>query len=174
MILGEHEAAQFRSKMPGDAGRQWRCHGCAVRRLPALATEIHDMRTDHQVLHHKIRVPFEARPLRRSCDLDGPLLMDRQLRRLAALRRVSPPAVRGVFGSVALVHPAGFDVRPPRPAFEAGDLVALRCNRSPAARPLLQTASAPSSSNHPAKNHQGSAGGTIPTRNLTRASLGIL
>jgi hypothetical protein len=30
-----------------------------------------------------------------------------------------------------LVHPAGFDVRPPRPALEPGDLVALRRNYSP-------------------------------------------
>src|SRR5260221_3423394 len=64
---------------------QRRRHGCAVRRLPALAAEIHDLRADHQVLYDKIRVAFEARTLRRRCDLDGPLLVDRKLRRLAAL-----------------------------------------------------------------------------------------
>src|ERR1700683_2662088 len=48
---------------------------------------------------------------------------------LLPFRRVSPPAVRGVFGSVALSIPLGLIF--PRPAFEAGDLVALRCNRSP-------------------------------------------
>ena len=60
MILGEHEAAQLWPKMSVDAFRQRRRHGCALRSLPALATEVHHMRTDHQVLHDKIRVAFEA------------------------------------------------------------------------------------------------------------------
>ena len=131
MILGEHEAAQFRAKMPVDAGRQRRRCGRAVRRLPALATEIHHMRTDHQVLHHKIRVPLEARTLRRRCHLDGSFLVDRQLRRLAALPERLASRRRRRFRLGRLVHPAGFDIRPPRPALQPGDLVALRRNCSP-------------------------------------------
>jgi hypothetical protein len=60
MILSEHEATQFRPKMPVDAVRQRRRDGCAVRRLPALAAKIHHLRADHQVLHDKIRVALEA------------------------------------------------------------------------------------------------------------------
>jgi hypothetical protein len=60
MVLSEHEAAQFRPEMPPDAVRQRRYHRVAVRRLPALTTEVHNVRTDHQILHHKIRVAFEA------------------------------------------------------------------------------------------------------------------
>jgi hypothetical protein len=60
MILGEHEAAQFRTKVPVDAGRQRRRDGHAVHRLPAFAAKIHNVRMDHQVLHNEIRVAFEA------------------------------------------------------------------------------------------------------------------
>jgi hypothetical protein len=60
MILGQHEAAQFWPKVSADASRQWRRHHLAVRPLPALAPEIHHMRTDHQVLHDKIRMAFET------------------------------------------------------------------------------------------------------------------
>src|SRR5271169_4573466 len=60
MILGEHEAAQFRPEVTIDAGRQRRRHHAAIRRLPAFAAEIHNMRTDHQILHHEARVAFEA------------------------------------------------------------------------------------------------------------------
>ena len=60
MILGEHEAAQFRPEVTIDAGRQRRRHDLAVRSLPAFAAEIHDTRTDHQILHHETRVAFEA------------------------------------------------------------------------------------------------------------------
>src|ERR1700730_2923350 len=37
MILGQHEAAQFRPKMPADAGRQPCRHHVAIRPPPALA-----------------------------------------------------------------------------------------------------------------------------------------
>jgi hypothetical protein len=60
MVLGEHEAAQFRAEVPIDAGRQRRRHHVAIRRLPTLAAEIHHMRADHQILHHETRVAFET------------------------------------------------------------------------------------------------------------------
>jgi hypothetical protein len=60
MVEGENEAAQLGPKMPAKAGRQRRRHHLAVRDLPALAAEIHDVRTDHQILHHKIPMTFEA------------------------------------------------------------------------------------------------------------------
>ena len=97
------------------------CHHVAVRLLPALAAEIHDVRADHQVLHHKIRVALEARALRRGCDCDGPLLVDRKLRSLAALLPRLAPSRRW------------------RPDFEAFDpRGADRHNRSPAAGLALQ------------------------------------
>ena len=60
MILGEHEAAQFRPEVTIDTGRQRSRHHVAIRRLPAFAAEIHHMRTDHQILHHEAGVTFEA------------------------------------------------------------------------------------------------------------------
>jgi hypothetical protein len=69
MVLGEHEAAQLRSEMAIDAGRQRRCQHAAVGGQPALAAEIDDVTTDHQVLHHEARGAFEARAGRRR-DLD--------------------------------------------------------------------------------------------------------
>ena len=52
----------------------------AVRGLPALAAEIHNMRADHQILHHEARVAFEAGAARWCGDFDGPFLVDRKLR----------------------------------------------------------------------------------------------
>ena len=83
MILSEHEAAQLRPEVTIDAVRQRSRHRAAIRHLPALATEIHDMPTDHQILHHKARVAFEARARRRG-QLDVADLIDRQLRARAA------------------------------------------------------------------------------------------
>jgi hypothetical protein len=60
MILGEHEAAQFRSEVTIDAGRQRRRHHLTIRGLPAFAAEVHHMRVDHQILHHVTRVALEA------------------------------------------------------------------------------------------------------------------
>ena len=63
MILSKHEAAQFRAKMPADTGRQRRCRRLAIRSLPPLAAELHDVRSDHQILHHITRIAFEPRAL---------------------------------------------------------------------------------------------------------------
>ena len=124
--------------MPADAGRQRRCHRVAVRRLPALATEIHDVRTDHQILHHKTRVTFEARAARRGCEFDGPLLVDRKPRGLAARRARLARSRRGRLRLGRLVHATGFDVRPARATFEPGNLIALRRNRPPQLGHLFQ------------------------------------
>src|SRR5207244_4548119 len=80
MILGEHEAAQFWSKVTMNTGRQRRRHRVAVRGQPALAAKTHDVRADHQVLHNEARIAFEARAARR-LHLDGLLFVDRKLRR---------------------------------------------------------------------------------------------
>src|SRR4030088_3031530 len=88
MLLWEHEAAQLRSEVTINAGRQRRRHHVAVRGQPALAAKTYDVRTDHQVLHDKTRIPFEARAARR-LHLDGLLFVDRKLRRFAAALR--PP-----------------------------------------------------------------------------------
>jgi hypothetical protein len=60
VVLSQHEAAQLRPKMSADAGRRRRCHRVAVGRLPTLTAKIYDVRLDHQVLHHEIRIAFEA------------------------------------------------------------------------------------------------------------------
>jgi hypothetical protein len=60
MVLSEHEATQLRPKVTIDAGRQRRRHDLAVRSLPAFAAEIHDIRSDRQILHPETRVAFEA------------------------------------------------------------------------------------------------------------------
>ena len=44
MILGEHETAQLRPEMAVEALRQRRCHDLAVRRPPALASKVDDVR----------------------------------------------------------------------------------------------------------------------------------
>ena len=107
MILGEHEAAQLRAEMAIDASRQRRRHHLAVRGLPALALEIHDVRTDHQVLHHEAGVALEAGAGRRRGDLDVAFLVDRQLRTRAAPPAPLLPELPGGFGSVACSMPLG-------------------------------------------------------------------
>ena len=67
-----------------------------------------------KVLHHIIRVAFEACALRRSFKLDGPLLMNRQLDVLLPFWRGSPPA-SDCFGSVALSMPLGLIFGRPDP-----------------------------------------------------------
>jgi hypothetical protein len=56
--------------------------------LPALTAEIHDMRTDHQILHHDTRVTLEARG-NRCRGVDNLILVDRELRLRAAALNVS-------------------------------------------------------------------------------------
>ena len=80
MILGEHEAPQLRPEMASDAGRQRCRRHLAVGGLPALALEIDDVRTQHQVLHHEAGVALEARAGRRRGQPDLAFLVDRQLR----------------------------------------------------------------------------------------------
>ena len=80
MILGEYEAPQLRPEMTSDAGRQRCRRHLAVGGLPALALEIDDVRTQHQVLHHEAGVALEARAGRRRGQPDLAFLVDRQLR----------------------------------------------------------------------------------------------
>ena len=129
MVLGEHETAQFRSEMPVDAGRKWGGDHVAIRRLPALTPEIHDMRTNHQILHHEARVALKARADRRR-SLDNLFLVDCELRLRAAALAVSLSSrlVRLRLGR--LFHATRFEVRSSRAAFEAGDLIAQRRNGS--------------------------------------------
>jgi hypothetical protein len=60
MVLCEHEAAQFRSEVTIDAGRQRRRYHLAVRGQPAFAAGVHHIRTDHQILHYETRVALES------------------------------------------------------------------------------------------------------------------
>ena len=170
MVLGQHEAAQLRPEMPADAGRQRCCHHVAVRLLPALAAEIHDVRADHQVLHHKIRVTLEARALRRGRDCDGPLLVDRKLRSLPPFCRGSLPVGGGGLGSVALSMPLGLIFGRPGPPLSRA--ISSRCTAT-----VRRNSAAPSSSfstklfrsacDRPSR----SVGGNIPRTNPTRALL---
>ena len=117
MVLGQHEAAQLRPEVTIDAGRQRRRHHGAIRCLPALAAEIHHMRTDHQILHHEARVALEAGAARRRCDLDGMLLVDRKLGPCAAPRAFRLPEPPGRFGSVPRSMPLGLMFGRPGPPF---------------------------------------------------------
>ena len=140
MVLGEHEAAQFRSEMTIDAWRQGRHHRLAVRGLPAFPVKVGDKRADQQILNQEARIAFETRAGRR-IGRELALLMDRQFRARAA----APPALarrvrRLRFAS--LFHAARLDirldVRPTRPALQPRDLVTQRPNRSPKFRLLLE------------------------------------
>ena len=135
MVLGEHEAAQFRPEVTIDAGRQRRRQHPALRGQPALAAEIDDMTTDHQVLHHEARRAFEARAGRRGSELDDPLLIDRKFRAGVAPRPSLAAGRRLRIG--CLLHAARLDVRPRRPALEPCDLVTQRRHHSVQLRQLF-------------------------------------
>jgi hypothetical protein len=55
IITDDHRVGQKAMRFDA-APRQRRCHHRAVRRLPTLAAEIHDVRPDQKILHHIIRV----------------------------------------------------------------------------------------------------------------------
>ena len=95
MVLGEHEAAQFRSEMTIDAWRQGRHRRLAVRGPPAFPVKVGDKRADRQILNQEARIAFETRAGRR-IGRELALLMDRQFRaRAAGARQTGPPvAVR--------------------------------------------------------------------------------
>ncbi len=145
MILSKHEAAKLRPVMAINArGKRSRYHP-PIRRLPALAPELHHMRTDIEILHHKARVSFEPPVGRRGIDADAPLLVDRQLR-----TRAAAPAFLAAFRRLRLgrlLHAARLevrfhirlDIRPHRGAFEPGDLVVFRHHRTPQIRVLRQS-----------------------------------
>jgi hypothetical protein len=136
MVLGEHEAAQFRSEMTIDARRQARHHRLAVRGPPAFPVKVGDMRADHQILREEARVAFETRA-GRPIGRKRALLVDRQLR-----SRPAAPAARAMFFRRLrlgrLVHSARLDIRPARPALQPRDLVTLRSNSSLKLRHFLQ------------------------------------
>src|SRR5271169_253663 len=138
MILGEHEAAQFRSEMTIDARRQGGRHRLAVRGLPAFPEKVGDKRADHQILNQEARVAFETRPGRR-VGIELALLINGQLR----ARAPAPPALaRRVrrLRLARLLHAARLDVRldvrTPRAAFQPRNLVTERTNRAPKLRLL--------------------------------------
>ncbi len=140
MVLGEHEAAQFRSEMTIDARRQGGHHRLAVRGLPAFPAKVGDMRADHQILHQEARIAFETRA-RRRIGLQRPLLINDHLRARAAAppalaRRVRRLRLARLFHAARL--DVRLDVRPTRPALQPRDLVTQRRDRSPKLRSLLQ------------------------------------
>src|SRR5262249_61005985 len=102
-------ATQFWSEMAVNAIRQRGGQHGAVRGQPTLAAKIHDMRAQDQVLDDETRVAFEARARRRG-DLDGLLLVDRQLR----LRRPTLGTLRTarIRRRGRLLHPARLDPLP--------------------------------------------------------------
>src|SRR5262249_45942663 len=99
--------------------------------MEPLWAEVNGERGDHQILHHITRIAFEPRALRRCLELDGSLLVNRQLRCLASLLARLVPGLRRRFWLSRLLHATGFYIRPPRPTLEPSDLAALRINRSP-------------------------------------------
>src|ERR1019366_843970 len=122
MILHQHEAAQFRTKMAFDSLRQRGQDRPAVGRDPALALVTDRAYRNHEVLHQKGLVTLEAGSGRDlgidhrlfnadpGCDLApaGPLLIFSRFR------------WRGT-----LVHAAWFNVWTALQAFQTGDFFAL-------------------------------------------------
>ena len=132
VIEHQHEAAQFRPEMAVDARRQRRRDDLPVRRLPALAAELHHMGADHQVLHHVARGALQARAKRRRLDRDDALLVDNEF-----VARAAAPALDRTLRQLrlgGLLHPArldiGFDIGPPRAALQPRNLVPQRRDRS--------------------------------------------
>ena len=134
--------------------------------------KFHDVRADHQVLHDKIRVAFEARAVRRSCDLDGALPRGSKAWTFASLR--PRRALRRRLRIGRLVHATGFDLRP------ASGLLEPR-NSSSRCAATVRRRSATSSNSFTTKlfrsvgeRRSRSAGSDIPRMNLTRAVLEIV
>jgi hypothetical protein len=124
MVLRQHEAAQARSEMAPDLGRQRRRDGLPVRGAPALALEAHDLGPQHEILDEKARIALESRIGRRR-GLDHALLVDGQIGTLGTPPAAPAAAVR-LFGRGGLFHAARLDLRPALEAFQPGNLVALR------------------------------------------------
>ena len=60
MVLKQHQAAQLRPEMAGDAGRH-RCRdGQPVRGQPALAADTDDVRPQHQILDEEVFLAVEV------------------------------------------------------------------------------------------------------------------
>ncbi len=126
VILRQQEAVQRGTEVTRHNERQGCRHGLAVRRHPALSTVAQGVDPQHEVLHHEIRVAFEARPCRHG-GLDDALLMD------GPALRLRTAATRGLGrigdGTARLLHTARrhvrLDVRPPLQPLEPGDLIPL-------------------------------------------------
>ena len=135
MALGEHEPAQRRPEMAVDAGRQRRRHRPPVRRQPTLPAIAGHLRAQHQVLHDETRMALAARA-RRHRHRDDPLLVDDQLRRLAAAPL--PGLGRRRLRLARLLHAARPDRRPALQPLQPRDLITLPANRPLQRRHLRQ------------------------------------
>ena len=109
VIEHQHEAAQFRTEMAVDARRQRRRDDLPLRRLPALAAELHHMGADHQVLHHVAGGALQARTKRRGLHRDDALLVDMKLVPRAAAPALGRPLRRLRLGG--LLHAARLHIR---------------------------------------------------------------
>ena len=122
MVLHQHEAAQFRTKMAFDPLRQWGQDRPAIRRDPAFALVTGRADRNHEVLHQKGLVPLEAGS---GWDLgrDHLLFNSDPGRDLAP---TTPPLIFHRFRlRGTLVHAARFDARAALQTFQTGDFFAL-------------------------------------------------
>ena len=123
MVLGEHEAFEFRSEVAGDASRQRRHDGLAGRRQPALAPIEHGVRLHDQVLDHELLVALETGASRNVLRPDDLALGDGELRSLGP----APPDLALAFGRRPglrrLLHAARRDLGPALQALQPRDLV---------------------------------------------------
>jgi hypothetical protein len=105
MIVHQHEAAQVRTEMAIDPRRQGGQDRLAIRRDPALAQIARRPGRNHQLLHEKGLVAFEARSRRHRRRLDH-LVLDNDPRRHLATQ---PPLrlLGGLHRLVALSMPLG-------------------------------------------------------------------
>lgn len=119
-------------EMAVDAGRQRRRHRPPVRRQPTLPAIADHLRAQHQVLHDETRMALAARA-RRHRHRDDPLLVDDQLRRLAAAAPL-PALGRRRLRLARLLHAARLDRRPALQPLQPRDLIALLAHRPPQCR----------------------------------------
>src|SRR4051794_14660802 len=123
MVVHQHEAAQFGTKMAIDPRRQRGQDGASIRRDPTLALIAGGTGRNYQILHQKRLVAPEARAFGDRRGFHYPVFDADPRRHLApATRRHLEGRLRRLR---ALVHAARFERGAALQAFQTGDLFAL-------------------------------------------------
>ena len=124
MVLVQHEAAQRRTEMTVQARRQRSGDGRSVRRQPPLTPIAHDVRAQHQILHHEVLVALETRTGRHR-GRDHPILVDAAPGGLVAAAAMGRAGGARRLGLRCRFHARRLQRRARRHALEPRNLVAL-------------------------------------------------